>query len=369
MESILYYPTMDIPDENWLKCTILYWDTVQTIAPEEAFFNREKYGNKKISPYVAEGLIKPVMPSSIFLNELTENDYFTKEFMNFVDTKFQPREQKIIAEKLAKRKSLDQDKEIFTIMRGKLNNVASELEIRGLARRRDDGWYAVPREIGIPFMAYLANVMSFGGKAVPCTNSLNTLKHFSLSRKFKENLSNYNNRDFIESLQMTSMNRHRHKIINEMLVFPAENISPKNIRKFKEKNWELLNNFRKYIEGFLKGIEQLPISQRKSYVDDFIKDGIEMREEIAVKMKEAKFEALKTSNLIMVIRPILDLTQKIPNKDFEALESIVDLAKFSYNVVKNYRNLKRIQLKRPFAYATVFQKTFSDYKFLGKRFF
>lgn len=30
----LYYPWIDISDENWLKSALLYWDTIQTIVPE-----------------------------------------------------------------------------------------------------------------------------------------------------------------------------------------------------------------------------------------------------------------------------------------------------------------------------------------------
>lgn len=29
----LYYPTIDIPEEGWLKSAILYWDEIQTIVP------------------------------------------------------------------------------------------------------------------------------------------------------------------------------------------------------------------------------------------------------------------------------------------------------------------------------------------------
>lgn len=30
----LYYPHIEIPDENWLKTAVLYWDKIQTIVPE-----------------------------------------------------------------------------------------------------------------------------------------------------------------------------------------------------------------------------------------------------------------------------------------------------------------------------------------------
>lgn len=33
-ENALYYPTIDIKDEAWLKSAVLLWDTISTIVPE-----------------------------------------------------------------------------------------------------------------------------------------------------------------------------------------------------------------------------------------------------------------------------------------------------------------------------------------------
>lgn len=30
----LYYPTIDIQDEGWLKTALLFWDGIRTIVPE-----------------------------------------------------------------------------------------------------------------------------------------------------------------------------------------------------------------------------------------------------------------------------------------------------------------------------------------------
>ena len=33
-ESALYYPTIDIHNERWLKSAVLFWDRIETIVPE-----------------------------------------------------------------------------------------------------------------------------------------------------------------------------------------------------------------------------------------------------------------------------------------------------------------------------------------------
>ena len=38
-QTILYYPTINIPNENWLKNALLYWDNISSIVPYEDYYN------------------------------------------------------------------------------------------------------------------------------------------------------------------------------------------------------------------------------------------------------------------------------------------------------------------------------------------
>lgn len=66
MRSILYYPNINIKDQNWLRNAILYWDKVSSIVPE---------GDKTISlsPEICELMeqecYRPMYPSSLFQSE------------------------------------------------------------------------------------------------------------------------------------------------------------------------------------------------------------------------------------------------------------------------------------------------------------
>ena len=33
-EKALYYPTIDIQNDRWLKSAVLFWDKIETIVPE-----------------------------------------------------------------------------------------------------------------------------------------------------------------------------------------------------------------------------------------------------------------------------------------------------------------------------------------------
>ncbi|MBU9728159.1 DUF6236 family protein [Diplocloster modestus] len=66
MRSILYYPDINIKDQNWLRNAVLYWDKVSSIVPK---------GDKTIclSPEICELMeqecYRPIYPSTLFESE------------------------------------------------------------------------------------------------------------------------------------------------------------------------------------------------------------------------------------------------------------------------------------------------------------
>jgi len=51
-ENALYYPTIDIKDEAWLKSAVLLWDTISTIVPES---EDEPYKNEWTRAFAQAG--------------------------------------------------------------------------------------------------------------------------------------------------------------------------------------------------------------------------------------------------------------------------------------------------------------------------
>ena len=61
-QTILYYPTIDIQDGNWLRNAILYWDKVASIVPYESY--------NELSPELnylrMRGIYTPIYPINLF---------------------------------------------------------------------------------------------------------------------------------------------------------------------------------------------------------------------------------------------------------------------------------------------------------------
>ena len=53
----LYYPSIDIPNENWLKTAILYWDEINTIVPSSI----DNPYQEQVTQFLSnEGVIRPL---------------------------------------------------------------------------------------------------------------------------------------------------------------------------------------------------------------------------------------------------------------------------------------------------------------------
>ena len=66
----LYYPTIDIKNEDWLKTAILFWDEINTIVPESI---KNPYEENSTQYLFDEGVLKPIIvrPDFDFIEDLT----------------------------------------------------------------------------------------------------------------------------------------------------------------------------------------------------------------------------------------------------------------------------------------------------------
>lgn len=84
MERVfLYYPTIDIPNKEWLYNVILYTDKVSSILP-----NREENHLPDTLKFLTDkGLYKPIYINDILHNYPTEFQRFEKKFIEAIDDK------------------------------------------------------------------------------------------------------------------------------------------------------------------------------------------------------------------------------------------------------------------------------------------
>lgn len=74
----LFYPSIEIHDENWLKANLLFWDEIRTIVPESI---SNPYENNTTAVLSEKKILKPeiVNPDHHIVRELSEN---MLEFLN-----------------------------------------------------------------------------------------------------------------------------------------------------------------------------------------------------------------------------------------------------------------------------------------------
>jgi hypothetical protein len=75
--SALYYPTIDIPDETWLRNACLIWDSIRTIVPVSF---REPYAGRLSKELADEGILFPIRVES----GMDEIESLTDDVMQFL---------------------------------------------------------------------------------------------------------------------------------------------------------------------------------------------------------------------------------------------------------------------------------------------
>lgn len=146
----LFYPTIDIRNEDWLKNAILFWDEINTIVPSSIF---NPYQENTTQYLYDEGILKPlfVSPDIYFIEELTSDT------LNYLNTNegFQ-----LLTRGRGRNSVIHRDKLPSDVSR--LFDIHPEkipYEIQHQLRRSmtDEGWFRVDSNFAIYYMTLLAN--------------------------------------------------------------------------------------------------------------------------------------------------------------------------------------------------------------------
>jgi hypothetical protein len=244
----LYYPTIDIPEEGWLKSAILYWDEIQTIVPS-SFQN--PYSNRTTQSLAESGLLKPfsVNPDMRLVEELTETVVkYMSEASNFlISPNADENQTRIHTQKLPREFRMHPEK--------------FPHEIRHLIERNigEDGWFRGSREFGAFYMSLLANkVCENHGFALLTDNPVaaNLTEQARLDNKIEMG----------DDYRFHHYRRHERTTLNfaegvlTNMIVKGMKISPDNsiekIIKFKEQHRDELGQFKTNITKLVKDINK-----------------------------------------------------------------------------------------------------------------
>lgn len=186
--TIMYYPNIEIPDGNWLRKALLYWDEVSSIVPREVEF--DTYSNNQIIALLKdEGEYRPIYPDRL-MNSKFFGD-FEKECINRVKSYLKiinknqhdynrPSRTRIHNEKLVNHYGVHRDKMSYKIM-DLLNN-------EGLISP-DENWVNLDNQLANIYMSTLAKYSALsdteltviGTDKIGAINSVYPVKYISRS--------------------------------------------------------------------------------------------------------------------------------------------------------------------------------------------
>lgn len=252
--NALYYPTIDIPEENWLMSAVLYWDNIQTIVPTAI---KDPYKSRTTAILHDNGLLTPFEVNSDhrFVSELSATVLkYISEASNFIVSS-DGQATHLHSDKLPR-----EFREFSRIYPEKLPH-----EIRRLIERNidDEGWFRASPEFGAFYMSLLANKICENRALALLTDSpvaSNLTEQARLDNKIGFDAGWRD--DFYMRNERTTLNLAQGLLTN--LIIKGVKIAPtdkpevlvKKIIKFKKEHKDELGNFRTNLTKLVKDIDK-----------------------------------------------------------------------------------------------------------------
>jgi hypothetical protein len=269
--NALFYPTIDIHNEEWLKNAVLFWDKINTIVPESI---ENPYNNKTTSYLEEIGILNPINVNSddVLIEELTNdtiNYLNTNEgFQLLSQGRTRKNYQTIHRDKLPR--------DVQRLFRIHPEKLSSEIQYQ-LRQHRSDEWFEVDGNFAYFYMTLLANKVSE-------RKSIALLSDNYLTSNLSD-LARLNNQIAIQNVDYNGNNR-RQQMLNLApgllvnLIIKSVKISElteiDDLIKFKKVHSDELGLFRSNIVKLTKDIpkestpEQIKQLVHDIYIDDFL---------------------------------------------------------------------------------------------------
>ncbi|HMQ80420.1 MAG TPA: DUF6236 family protein [Ignavibacteria bacterium] len=248
-KTLLYYPSINIPNKNWAINSILYADKISTILPFDNM-NDDRISSILKELY-AEGIYEPFFIE----NELSENrklkqnlKFFENEFISTIKSnEFKQFKRNYL-------RTNNRKMEDSLIYKNKLtDNVKDFLKNENLLQVSSQEEVFVDRFASVYYLCKLSQFLSSSNNnyTVPCTDNF----------EFEDIC-------FTPNIKTKSSSALRIRI-NECLPSIDENTPIKKIIKFKKKRESDLLNFNNEITDVINDIAKLPVDEHDSQIEKF----------------------------------------------------------------------------------------------------
>ncbi len=270
MSSLLYYPYINLPENDWTIRALLYYDNIGAIVPAQYFYEPEQY-----TPFMRKAieneLITPINP----MNVLDRPWEVSKRFIKYLGERNSIIEQR--------KRSISSDK-AYKIHRDKFLPVNKGIRVHankcdteifdylvdaGLAEIADTYWYNVENKTARELMFFLTSVIADKIDYLIATDRID----YGFSQIYARN----------DDIELRTRQYKRDLILKELIPYPKQ-IDLTGLRQFKDRHHDLLNAFRNKVEMIALNPSITPESPIFTVMVDDMKTA---KEELARRMKES----------------------------------------------------------------------------------
>lgn len=253
MTRILYFPTIEVPQNSWLRQSLLYWDGISSMVPEEFWLEPERLGDD-MRQLVLDGIIQQ---EAIYPN-ISKMSGFEKNFIDHLE-RTKPRRQ--------------EGNYRFNIHLEKLGQgeLGEYLVRNDLAETTGGPWMRTDADVANDFMPYLATCIAnrTKNKFVASTDDAGSFARLS--------------HDEFSRIRFTQ------SAIERLLPYPNKKVDFRDIVEFRDENKKLLDSLRREVRLRIDRNLLLDSETVSERIDIEIEDLRERSEQLASKMGKRKW--------------------------------------------------------------------------------
>jgi hypothetical protein len=223
-DSALYFPYIDIPQEQWVWRILLYWDRLKSIVPSE-YVHKPALHSRFMQELRDSGLVEPVMPGRV-----ARGVDLAAHFIPYVTARLAAH-------------PISSNGQRVRIHIEKLGDLGDQLVDLRLATRDGDPWFMVDHWVAAAFMTFLAQFLG----ALPKVNAAPITPDPTLFALLSDNT-----RDIAEIAET------RQVILQRVMPLPKGPVTLKQVLKFRRQYGDLLCGLRRMVE--LECLELIRIS-------------------------------------------------------------------------------------------------------------
>lgn len=255
--TILYYPTIDVPTNSWLRNSLLYWDEISSIVPQSWNNNYRNNLSPDINYLIDEGQFRAIRPDELI--ERPNNWEVLQTFQNeFKEIVLSQTFQKFIKRSEFHRSRIHINKIDHSKMSARVHeNKTSHaifyfLEDLGLASRKGnyDEWFYFERHTALIYMSLLAKYLADIDKEQTTIGT-----NYGVYEKF-----NFKRVDKKEGFPIISLN------LSNALPTPMAHVPLEKIIDFKYRRKDELINFRRILMDLQNKISKAKSNQELNEV-------------------------------------------------------------------------------------------------------